>query len=209
MSSVISEDNRTRIQPVPEHFKHFAHFVHMSLPISLTEPSWLNPKQAITIHKSGTDTSMWMHLKSMDPLANCQWIKNLVVAAVWRRGISQMTIRRKRSSFAGVLISPVLSQNMGPRSIWARKMGFLWVYDMHCILGCLIWIVHMVQATPEKVLVHLTSLHAWHVRYFPKKICNFDTLLSGTFKIATYYIIRNDCFWSEMDKEQIWDVIPN
>ena len=27
MCSVISEDNRTRIQPVPEHFRHFAHFV--------------------------------------------------------------------------------------------------------------------------------------------------------------------------------------
>ena len=35
MCSVISEDNRSRIQPVPEHFRHFAHFVTRYCPVLL------------------------------------------------------------------------------------------------------------------------------------------------------------------------------
>ena len=52
MCSVISEDNRTRIQPVPEHFIHFAHFVTrfptLGISIPAPPPSKLRPSELVS-----------------------------------------------------------------------------------------------------------------------------------------------------------------
>ena len=111
--------------------------------VCLYLPDWAFLTQSETSNqKSGTDTSMWTHLKSMDPLAKCQWIQNWVVAAIWRRDISQ-----RQSEESAVPLLPVLSYLRIWGTVWARKMGVIWVY----LKKVLVSVFHEINFSKKKL----------------------------------------------------------